>query len=93
MLAGGQAQKASQVFASGEALDVPDLSDQSEGVADSSSLDCSKQLGLQPIVDQGVASLEVVGLALLEGGDVLYVCTHQIADHVLSDGTDEGLLE
>lgn len=79
------------MLTAGEALDIPDLSDQSEGVADSSALDGSKQLGLLPVLDQGVAGLEVVGLALLEGSDVLDVCVDQVVDEVASDGAGESL--
>ena len=91
MLTGGQAQEAGHVFATGEARDVTDLGDQSQGVADAGSLDRSEQLGLLAVLDQGVAGLEEEGLALLEGGNVLGVGLHQVADRIPSDGPDGGL--
>ena len=91
VLAGGETQKTGQVCATGEAMDVTNLADQSQRVADPGAVDRSEQLGFLAILDQGVAGLEKERFALLEGGDIFGESVHQVADRIPSDGTGEGL--
>jgi hypothetical protein len=91
VLAGGETEEAGHMCAVGEAVDVTDLARQGQGIADASANGCAQQLGLRPVLDQAIARLEEMILALVSAQDVLGEILDALADQLLPDRAGEGL--
>ena len=91
VLAGGEAKKAGQVFASVETMHVTDFADQGQGVTDTGTGSFEEQLGLRMVLDQTVTSLEEEGFVLLTRRDVIDQLMYPLANHLPTDFTSEEL--